>query len=216
MTANESFVASLGDNGISNYWRLCEELTVRQAAFLIVGIDPDSETGVKSRDWRKDERPAGYGAAIQALTSQLRASVITGTHVQEIETDMNGNPIGEIDGSTDVDRSTVNTDSVAKWLQGKGYKTGFFFPDDGGAPDYMNSKDARYAPKLAAAVSAWQAVTTAGKTSPKQALAKWLREHAATYGLSDDEGKPNETGIEEVAKVANWQPTGGAAKTPGD
>ncbi len=91
MTANESFVASLGDNGISNYWRLCDELTVRQAAFLIVGIDPDSETGVKSRDWRKDERPAGYGAAIQALTSKLRASVITGTLVQEIDTDMNGN-----------------------------------------------------------------------------------------------------------------------------
>ena len=216
MTTNESFVASLGDSGISNYWRLCDELTIRQAAFLIVGIDPDSETGVKSRDWRKDERPAGYGAAIQALTSKLLASVITGTHIQEIETDMNGNPIGEIDGSTDVDRSTVNTDSVAKWLQGKGYKAGFFFPEGVSAPDYMNSKDARYAPKLAAAVSAWQAVTDPKGKTPKQALVKWLREHAAEFGLSDDEGKPNETGIEEVAKVANWEPGGGPPKTPGN
>lgn len=50
--------------------------------------------------------------------------------------------------------------------------------------------------------------------SPKQALSKWLREHAAEFGLSDEEGKPNETGIEEAAKVANWQPGGGAPKTP--
>jgi hypothetical protein len=50
---------------------------------------------------------------------------------------------------------------------------------------------------------------------PKQALVKWLREHAAELQLADDEGIPNETGIDEAAKVANWQPTGGAPKTPG-
>lgn len=216
MTSKKSFVASLGDDGISNYWRLCEKLTVRQAAFLIVGIDPDSETAVNTLDPRKGERPAGFSAAIQALTSALYSGVVKGTNVEEMGTNTSGNPNGDIIGPTDVDLSTVSSDSVAEWLQGKGYKTGFFFPDGGGAPDYMNSEDSRYAPKLAAAVSAWQAVTTAGKTSPKQALVRWLREHAATYGLSDDEGKPNETGIEEVAKVANWQPTGGAAKTPGE
>jgi hypothetical protein len=50
--------------------------------------------------------------------------------------------------------------------------------------------------------------------SPKQTLVKWLREHAALYKLSDEEGNPNETGIEECAKVANWQDKGGAPKTP--
>jgi hypothetical protein len=54
-----------------------------------------------------------------------------------------------------------------------------------------------------------------GSKSPKQALAKWLREHATDFGMIDDDGKPNETGIEEVSKVANWQPTGGAPKTSG-
>ena len=44
---------------------------------------------------------------------------------------------------------------------------------------------------------------------------KWLRENGADFGLSDEEGKPNELGIEECAKVANWQPGGGAPKTPG-
>ncbi|QBQ56110.1 hypothetical protein [Nitrosococcus wardiae] len=51
---------------------------------------------------------------------------------------------------------------------------------------------------------------------PKQALAKWLREHAAEFCLTDDKGKLNEAGIQEAAKVANWQPGGGAPKTPGE
>ena len=53
-----------------------------------------------------------------------------------------------------------------------------------------------------------------GKT-PKQALLKWLGEHAAEFELAGEDGKPNESGIEEIAKVANWKPEGGAPKTPG-
>ena len=53
-----------------------------------------------------------------------------------------------------------------------------------------------------------------GKTA-KQALERWLRENAAGYGLSDEDGNPNAKGIEECAKVANWQHKGGAPKTPG-
>ena len=215
MTSNDVLIASLSDSGISNYWRLCDELTVRQTAFLIVGVDPDSEVGVKSHDWRKDERPSGFGAAVQAITAKLRDGVIKGKHFQQTDTDMNGNPIGEIDGSTDIDRSTVNADAVAKWLQSKGYRSGFFFPDGVGEPDYMNVNDARYAPKLAAAVRAWEAVTDPKGKSPKQALTKWLREHAAEFGPSDDDGVPINQAMEECSAVANWQPKGGAAKTPG-
>ena len=39
---------------------------------------------------------------------------------------------------------------------------------------------------------------------------KWLREHAMEFGMSDEEGKPQETAIEECAKVANWRSEGGA------
>ena len=96
-------------------------------------------------------------------------------------------------------------------------KTGFFFPEKAVAQDYLDPKHPRYAPKLAAAVFAWLATgneaAVKGK-SPKQALMKWLREHATEFGLTDDDGKPNETGIEEAAKVANWKPEGGAPKTP--
>ena len=91
----------------------------------------------------------------------------------------------------------------------------FLFPERTETADYLDPENSRYAPKLAAAVRAWQAVTDPAGRHPKQALMKWLRENAAEFGLTDDEGKPNETGIEEAAKVANWQPGGGAPRTPG-
>jgi hypothetical protein len=75
-----------------------------------------------------------------------------------------------------------------------------------------------YAPKLAAAVRAWNEVTgdpeaLNGKT-PKKALEIWLRKHANEYGLTGKDGNPNELGIEEICKVANWKPSGGASPTP--
>lgn len=109
--------------------------------------------------------------------------------------------------------SMISRSDLISWLESKNFRTGFFFTAKTDDPDYLNPKHPRYAPKLAAAVQAWKTVTDAAGKHPKQALAKWLREHAAEFDMTDDEGKPNETGIEEVAKVANWQPKGGTPKT---
>ncbi|VWX60024.1 conserved hypothetical protein [Burkholderiales bacterium 8X] len=111
--------------------------------------------------------------------------------------------------------TTVLVADIRTWLSGRSIKTGFFFPENADQPDYLDPQHPRYAPKLAATVRAWLAVEDPMGKHPKQALMKWLRVHGAEYGLLDDEGKPNEQGIEECAKVANWQPGGGAAKTPG-
>ena len=110
----------------------------------------------------------------------------------------------------------MEVESLKAFLASRGFRRGFFFPERTETPDYLDPGNPRYAPKLAAAVRAWQAVMDPAGRHPKQALAKWLRENAAEFGLTDDEGKPNETGIDETAKVANWQPGGGAPKTPGD
>ena len=111
--------------------------------------------------------------------------------------------------------STVSRDDLIAWLKQAGIQSGFFFPMATEAPDYLDPQNPRYAPKLAAAVRAWQAVTDLNGKTPKQMLMKWLREHAAEFGMTDEEGKPNETAIDEAAKMANWQPGGGAPKTPG-
>lgn len=81
--------------------------------------------------------------------------------------------------------------------------------------NYLDPKNPRYAPKLAAAVRAWQAVTDPGGHHPKQALEKWVREHASEFGLLDDDGNPINQAVEDCGKVANWKPGGGAPKTPG-
>ncbi len=146
--------------------------------------------------------------------SSLHSRSISGTLVQEPEYNENGNFMGFIEGSIDVYKSMVSVESLKQWLRLKGFTTGFFFPEQVATMDFSDPLNPRYAPKLAAAVKAWQAVTDAGKRSPKQALDKWLREHASEFGLTNDEGKPIEQAIEECSKVANWNMRGGATKTP--
>lgn len=238
-----------------DYWRLCEELSIVQAALLVVGEDPSSVGYVEDQDVQN--RPAGYEAAKTAIYGALRNFESYQNEVLELEAqtehlgvdysnppdlvlenadhldelhrrsvagklvprfnfgfEFDGGDNSPIEGSVNVYDSTVRVDSLKQWLRYKGFTTGFFFPEPVELMDFLDPLNPRYAPKLAAAVRAWQAVTNAGKRSPKQALDKWLREHAAEFDLTNDEGKPVEQAIEECSKVANWKPGGGATKTP--
>jgi hypothetical protein len=197
-----------------DYWRLCDELSVFQAALLTIGISPSDSEGAYSEEREVHARPFGYEAAKTAISNALKKGYIAGDLVSEHEYDINGNFAGAIEGSINIKESTVDVDSLVLWLADRGLKTGFFARDISESADYLDPKHPRYAPKLAAAVKAWLAIEDPAGRHPKQALTKWLREHASKFGLSDEEGKPNETGIEEAAKVANWQPGGGAPKTP--
>ncbi len=188
-----------------DFWRLCDQLSVIQAALLIAGVDPSSDNG-NVEDWQTHERPTGYEAAKVAISHALRSGGIKGQITPHLG----------YDNSIDLSKSRVEVKSLRCWLAGRGFRTGFFFPNATDEPDYLDPTHPRYAPKLAAAVHAWLATgdkSAIKNKSPKQALLRWLRENAAQYDLADDEGKPNETGVEEIAKVANWQPGGGAPKT---
>lgn len=199
-----------------DYWRLCDELTIVQAALLVAGEDPSTDNAYVE-NWDLPKRPIGYEAAKTGIAHALRKGVITGNLVPHYDVDINGNVCGELVGTIDVALSNVDIESLRSWLKSRGICSGFFFPITTDDPDYLNPNHPRYSQKLAAVVQAWLAVgEDAGKNgkSVKQSLVKWLREHAANYKLSDEEGKPNETGIEEYAKVANWQDKGGAPKTP--
>lgn len=236
-----------------DYWRLCEELNLVQAALLVVGEDPSCAEYTEEQETLN--RPKGYEAAKTAICgglknfirygeeydefeaqtehiqtdyfhapdlvqvnsvylSELLSRSISGRIIQQSDFDINGNNVGFIDGTIDLYRSTANVDSLKQWLRLKGFTTGFFFPEPVEIMDFLDPLNPRYAPKLAAAVRAWQAVTNPGKTSPKKALDKWLREHAVQFNLTNDDGAPIENAIEECSKVANWKPGGGATKTP--
>src|SRR5262249_53613236 len=114
--------------------------------------------------------------------------------------------------------SFVHVSQLRTWLAERGIASGFFAGPAADVDDIENPFGRCYAPKLAAANAAWKAVTSDPRRSrgksPKQALTQWLTEHAKESGLLNKDGTPNATGIEEVAKVANWQPAGGAPATP--
>ena len=195
-------------------WRLCDALSVSQAAALVAGCDPSSEKG-SADGLQPYEKSPGYEAAKNAISNALSKGSIGGRHECLFERDLDGRILNPIIGSVDVDKSTVTVESLREWLSSRGIRTGFFFPAETIVPEYLDPQHPRYARKLAAAVSAWQAVTDPNGKHPKQALTTWLRGNAKKFCMTDKKGKPIESAIEEVAKVANWQSGGGAPKTPG-
>lgn len=203
-----------------DYWRLCDELSVVQAALLIVGLDPAEFYYVM--EWEGNKRPENFSAALAALSHAILGGRLHATIRKAIESrwDSTAEDYYDYDtGEPDWEKTTILVDDLRVWLRGRGFKTGFFFPQAVETPDFLNQAHKNYAPKLAAAIGAWEAVNASpelikGKTV-KQALLKWLRKNADKFGLTKDDGNPNEQGIEEIAKISNWDAKGGAPKTPG-
>lgn len=204
---------------INNYWRLADELTVHEAACLIIGIDPeDTHELFKWEDDFNSHRedyirsPSGYVATKRALLSGLKTESIKGVYC--VDGDMNGN------SWLDISQCYVSVNSLTDWLSKKRFTSGFFFPDSKGEVDYLDKNHAHYSPKLAAAISAWQAVSNDpkyannGKTV-KQNLINWITAHAAEFNLIKDDGEINNLAIkDQIAMVSNWDTVGGAANTP--
>lgn len=196
-----------------DYWRLCDEVSVIQAALLIVGKDPaGAQEYVGS--WAPEDRPKGYDAAKAALSNAIMGKRLP-AQIIWLEDEDSGRSYGP-DWST----TTIAVTDLQDWLRSRGIRHGFFFPEAAAGPDYLFRFHANYAPKLAAAVEAWKAISSdpdlrSGK-SVKQALVVWLRQHANDFDLTKSDGNPNEQGIEDVAKIANWDTKGGAPRTPSD
>jgi hypothetical protein len=190
-------------------WKLADELNVYQIALLIVGRDPGEFEHVYYQNWDTDlqSEAAPY---LNAIKNAVRGGRIKA----ELSRDGGYNGGQAIDWS----ESVIDIESFRDWLRSRNYSDGFFARNEAGVDGLLDQSGSFYAPKLAAAVRAWTEVTSDptalnGKT-PKKALEIWLRKHAGQYGLTLRDGNPNEQGIEEISKVANWKPTGGAARTP--
>ncbi|CAJ0700600.1 hypothetical protein [Ralstonia wenshanensis] len=232
-----------GLHEIDSLWNLHEDFSVTHAAALVGGYNPTTIDRCKDDPSFQEVYPK-YAVTFEALTKaimngRLRAKLrFTAREygyldyleeVDRAELDLphgrgSSAKKGEVltpdsryfyNPDPDWSLSTVAREDLINWLTRRGIKSGFFFQMAADGPGYLDPSSERYAPKLASAVRAWEAVTVPNGMHPKQALMKWVREHAAEYGLTNDEGKPNETAVDEIAKVANWQPVGGAPKTPG-
>ena len=190
-----------------DYWRLADELTIVQAALLTCGYDPTEY----QEDLRYNEKnaPAGYPAIRHAIASAVKTETLS-----KRETMILDQRSGEY--YPDDNLALVNVSELKIWLSSKGIREHFFFFPEEPEGAFLSKKHPRYSPKLAAAVRAWQALEDKAlhtKTA-KQSVKKWLRLHSTEYDLTDDEGKPMETAIDEIAKIVNWNPKGGAPLTP--
>ena len=192
-----------------DYWRLCDEVSVVQAALLIVGEDPAASQEYIA-GWEPEKRPRGYDAVRAALVNAIRGKRLPAIFSED-EDAFGRAPLW--------DHAMILVDNLRTWLTSRGVRTGFFFPLPQG-PHYLSDSHPNYSPKLAAAIKAWTAVSDDAELrrgkSVKQAVIIWLRQHANEFGLTKEDGNPNEQGIEEVAKIANWDIRGGAPKTPGN
>ena len=123
-----------------DFWRLCDELSVVQAALLIVEVDP-SKCMSYVEDWELEKRPAGYAAAKAAICGALQCKNVTGTIIPFYNDRFDGEY--KIEGSLDPGKSRLQVGSLKTWLAKRGIKTGFFFPEGSESPDYLDWPRAR-------------------------------------------------------------------------
>jgi hypothetical protein len=187
-----------------NRWKLADELNVYQIVLLIAGYDPSEFEADYYGNWPKEVKKeiSPYLNAIKSKRFDFKESLRECFNGEEI----------------DWDDSLIDIESFTQWLRSRNFNDGFFTCKAGDFDRLSEALSEFYAPKLAAAARAWNEVTSDlaalnGKT-PKKALEIWLRKHANEYGLTSKDGNPNELGIEEICKVANWKPSGGASPTP--
>jgi len=202
-----------------DYWRICDKLNVVQTALLIIGEDPtETQKYVSTRN--PSCQVEGYHAVETALINSILLDELPALieYEQSPKRDaVTGNVYFDNSDDIDLKKTLIDVDDIRSWLLGRGITDGFFFVNRHDNPDYLNPNHPRYAPKLAASINAWLSMEDEEKlkgTTAKQALIKWLREHATEYRLSDVDGNLNEKGIEECAKISNWKEKGGAPKTP--
>lgn len=150
-------------------------------------------------DLERDASTLGVTATHHPAQRNIRQNPLTGEHYQA-----GGRAAWTKYGE-------VTRAALVEWCKAKGLRPSALFPPDGQpdiAPAGASEMNA-YPPELAAAIEAFHAVRNdthaLSGTSPKQALCTWL-----------DTNKPelSKKAQERIATVANWQPFGGAPKTP--
>ena len=180
-----------------DYWRLCDEFSVVQAAVLIVGEDPSH-----MNRWHDDYEPEGYGAVLSAMQRSVMSGKISPENDEHVFSSVHSINWCEV---------YISSSKIKEWLESRGIATGFFFPDKQHNLPYLDKNHPQYAPKLAVAIMAWEEVTNNSyllkNKSPKKAIESWLENNASKFDLTKQ-------AVEDIAKIANWNTKGGAPSTP--
>lgn len=177
-----------------DYWRFHDELSVVHATILIVDRDP-SDYADNLHEWKDYDQPTGFKPVFTALQNVIDSKVLAatirheargfgsdpdeypGTHETVIQ---DGEAQHCFVTKPDWTQTTIKVTDLKTWLASRGFRTRFFFVDDVEPEDFLDPNHPCYAPKLAAAVTAWTKFSkdekVLGGKTPKQAMTKWLRE----------------------------------------
>jgi hypothetical protein len=121
-----------------DYWRLCDEVSVIDAALLIVGEDPSS-IRQNVENWGPEQRPMGYDAAKTALANailggRLPATVRREAHERGYDEEPGPHQDDRKEGyhtiifklEPDWAMTTVRIEDLQAWLSSRGFQHGFF------------------------------------------------------------------------------------------
>ena len=203
------------DESKMGLWRKTPYLTVDEAMNLIFGVLPGTYEFVRAHE---SKMPSESVPIYRKLVHDIdEFKLCVNYHGRKI-TDMS--VLTLIKGVTEKNKSLypfwwenykILTEDLKEWLQRNGFSSTFFEIKPANIPDFMNSDLTMHSYKLAAAVKAWEHFYIHGlthpKKSPKQNILAWLRENAESLNLDSEQS------MEEIAKIVNWKPDGGAPKS---
>jgi len=119
----------------------------------------------------------------------------------------------------DLWKTLIDVDELKRWLLSRNCKPPFFFGNDASnIPDYLEIKHPSFSPEIAATIRVWEAIQDpelrkGGKTV-KAAATEWLENNYRELGLIHN-GERSKSAIDRIATLVNWEPSGGAPRTPG-
>lgn len=207
--------------------KLADSLSIIQAACCIVGISPSlvrphfnskglSFVWATQNDFLLPERQLGVivGAICNAITTQtIKAAFV----VYPCPSDFEYLEVELKDTDYHLFETLIEVEELKKWLLSRNCRPTFFFGDEAAkTPKYLDKTHPHFASQLAAAIRAWEAIQDPElrkRKSVKSAAKDWLQNHYTEFDLIHD-GKRNESAIERIATLTNWEPGGGAPKTP--
>jgi len=185
-------------------------LTNRLRADITHLARPSSYGGNWETHGEDEEGYVNYDALLVGAGSTLRTNVQT-----------KDDPWGRFGAvffvkEPDWSHTKVEVDELTAWMDRRHFWPPFFFPE-GTTEGFRDPEHPRYSPKLACAIGAWEAVErNKSNMSVKATIVEWVTANAVTFGMVEADGVPSATGVEEVAKVTNWETRGGANRTGGE
>ncbi len=189
-------------------WKIVDPISIREAARLLAGLNPRPSSNRMDADREKAAKADAYDVALIRAVQSGRLHAVSAL-AWEADGYEHWPVACNPDSGELCNETKISVAKLAQWAHGCELR--HYWPVDSNQPEQGTLDLAAYPVELRAAIEAFDAVrhdtkATGGK-SAKQALAAWL-----------EANKPELTANarDRIAIVANWQPVGGAPKTPSE